>query len=139
MEVPHFLFLLIIAGTCRAYSLWCYSCSVKDQCFSFDLRDATRWTECDPGTTHCIMERTVSAVTGAVVENRMCGGQIYVAKNQPLADGCYAITRQEDSRINTTRCYCSTDYCNDGSVPYTHHAVVAFAVAASIVGHLVTA
>lgn len=54
----------------------------------------------------------IIAVTGAVVVNRVCGGQVYVEKNMPLADNCYVISRQEDSRINTTRCYCSSSYCN---------------------------
>ncbi|KAF2360994.1 hypothetical protein FHG87_008248 [Trinorchestia longiramus] len=124
MEVLRILMLILTAERCSAYSLWCYSCSIKDQCFALDTSDASTWTECDPGTTHCVMERTVSAVTGAVVENRMCGGQVYVDKNLPLADGCYVIARQEDSRINTTRCYCSTDYCNLSSSLNGSHALV---------------
>lgn len=115
MEFCKVFFILLSVKCCWSTSLMCYTCSLKDQCFALDTSDSSRWHECDPGTTHCIMERSVSAVTGAVVENRMCGGQVYVDKNLPLADGCYVIIRQEDSRVNTTRCYCSSDYCNEGT------------------------
>ena len=49
---------------CPGAALWCYTCQLSEKCFSLSRGDPAQQTECDPGTTHCVMERTVSAVTG---------------------------------------------------------------------------